>query len=169
MKTLIIYSSYHHQNTQKVAERMASVLGANLVITEEVKLNEVNTINKLNESDLIGFGSGIYFGQHHKNLINLIKGFPDFIGKKAFIFSTCGGDEKEIETNHQKLRDLLLEKKFEILGEFSCKGWDSVGPLKLTGGINKDRPNEQDLQDAEKFAIETREKHPEFIKDNGYI
>ncbi|MCX6764718.1 MAG: flavodoxin family protein [Candidatus Nealsonbacteria bacterium] len=167
MKTLIIYNSYHHQNTKKVAERMALILEANLTGPEIINPDDVGAINELNIYDLIGFGSGIYLGKHHKNLISLVEKLPQFIGKKAFIFSTCGGDEKEIETNHDRLRKKLQEKEFDIMGEFSCKGWDSFGPLKLMGGINKDRPNEEDLKNAENFAKEIREKHPEFI--NGHI
>ena len=167
MKTLIIYISYHHQNTKKVAERMALILEAKLIEPEMINPEDIEAINELNTYDLIGFGSGIYMGLHHKKIINLVEKLPHFVGKKAFIFSTCGGDEKEIETNHDKLRKKLQEREFDIMGEFSCKGWDSFGPLKLLGGINKDRPNEQDLKDAENFIKEIRKKHPEFI--NGHI
>lgn len=167
MKTLIILKSYHHNNTQKVAERMASVLDAKLTEPEMINPEDIEVINELNRYDLIGFGSGIYMGMHHKNLINLVKRFPMFNMKKAFIFSTCGGDEKNITTNHAKLRDELLEKEFDIMGEFSCKGWDSFGPLRLVGGINKDRPNEEDFNHAETFVREIRDKHPDFV--NGHV
>jgi len=152
MKTLIIYVSTHHGNTKKVAERMAQVLEAKLAGPEEISPDELNSY------DLIGFGSGIYIGKHHKNLIGMVEKLPDFVGKKAFIFSTCGGDEKNIEGNHKKLKEKLKEKKFDIIGEFSCKGWDSVGPLKLIGGIHKDRPNEEDFKKAENFANELKQK-----------
>ena len=152
METLIIYVSTHHGNTKKVVERMAPILEAKLVGPEEIGSNELNSY------DLIGFGSGIYIGKHHKDLISFVEKFPDFVGKKAFIFSTCGGDEKNIEGNHKKLREKLKEKKFDIIGEFSCKGWDSVGPLRLVGGIHKDRPNEEDLKNAENFANELKQK-----------
>ncbi len=54
MKTLIIYISIHHSNTERIAKAMAEILDAKLV-----KSNEVH-INDLLEYDLIGFGSGIY-------------------------------------------------------------------------------------------------------------
>lgn len=153
MRTLIIYKSIHHDNTKKVAERMAQVL--------EAKLAEPNEFNpvEISNHDLIGFGSGIYIGKHHKDLLDLVHNFPNFVGKKAFVFSTCGGNEKDIEKNHKKLREKLKEKQFEIVGEFSCLGWDSVGPLKLMGGIHKGRPNEEDLKNAEKFARGLKEKN----------
>lgn len=152
MRTLIIYVSTHHGNTKKVAERMAPILEAKLVGQEGISSDE------LNKYDLIGFGSGIYAGKHHRNLINFIEKLPDFIGKKTFILSTCGGDEKNIEGNHKKLREKLKEKKFDIIGEFTCKGWDSFGPFKLVGGLNKERPNEEDFKKAENFANELKQK-----------
>ena len=35
---------------------------------------------------------------------------------------------------------------------FACKGLNTAGPLKLIGGIAKDRPNSEDLQAAKTFA-----------------
>ena len=60
-KTMIIYNSVHHGNTKKVAEAMADVLEAKLVKPQDV---DINTIV---EYDLVGFGSGVYVGKHHKN------------------------------------------------------------------------------------------------------
>jgi len=152
MKTLIIYKSIHHENTKKVAERMASVL--------ETKLAGPNDFNpvEISNHDLIGFGSGIYGAKHHKDLFDLVHNFPDFNGKKAFIFSTSGGGEKDIEKSHKKLREKLKEKKFDIIGEFNCKGWVGLGPLKLIGGMNKGRPSEEDLKNVESFARELKKK-----------
>jgi hypothetical protein len=45
------------------------------------------------------------------------------------------------------------------VGDFSCNGWDTWGPLKLVGGTNKGRPNEQDLQEARVFARGLKEKY----------
>jgi flavodoxin len=53
---------------------------------------------------------------------------------------------------------MLVNRGFSIAGEFSCKGWDTVGPLKLFGGINKGRPNEGDLEGARVFARRLKEK-----------
>lgn len=40
----------------------------------------------------------------------------------------------------------------EIVGEFACRGWDTVGPLWLIGGINRRHPDERDIQRARDFA-----------------
>jgi len=106
-------------------------------------------IDAIEKYDLIGFGSGIYFLKHHKNLLEFIDKLPS-TKKKAFIFSTKGVTPNFI--NHMLLKKKLKRKGFEIIGEFSCKGYDSFGILKYIGGINKGRPNKKDLKRAREFA-----------------
>jgi hypothetical protein len=38
------------------------------------------------------------------------------------------------------------------LDEACFPGWDTVGPLKWIGGIQKGRPNQRDLEQAAAFA-----------------
>jgi flavodoxin len=143
MENLIIYVSIHHGNTEKVAKAMAEVLSAELVKASDVD------ITALSKYDLIGFGSGIYFKKHHKSLLSLVDKLPVLKNKKAFIFYTSGGDKSDSD---RELREKLLAKGFDIIGAFSCPGWDTWGPLKLFGGISKDRPNKEDLEKARNFA-----------------
>ena len=56
MKTLIVYHSYHHGNTKQIADAMAAVLHAEVVSPHEM------SAELLDWYDLIGFGSGIAFG-----------------------------------------------------------------------------------------------------------
>ncbi len=148
MKTLLIYVSIHHGNTEKIAKEMAEVLNAKLV-----KPNEVN-INELSKYDLIGFGSGIYHRKHHVSLFKLLEKLPMQKNKKAFIFTTSGTNKDY----NKPLKEKLPEKGFDIVGEFSCKGFDTWGPFKIIGGINRGSPNEQDLKNARKFAEELKNK-----------
>ncbi len=143
MKTLIICESVHHGNTKKVADSTAGPLRA-----EVKKPGEIDA-GKLAEYDLIGFGSGIYMGKHHKNLRKLADSLPR-MDKKAFVFSTSGA--KDGLKNHEALKAKLVEKGFTIVDEFNCMGWDTVGPLVLIGGINKGGPDESDLDRARQFA-----------------
>lgn len=144
MKSLIICVSVHHGNTEKIGRAMAEVLDAELLKPGEID------VNSLREYDLIGFGSGIYAGRHHKTLLGFVSGMPEMKDKKAFIFSTKGMGSTWLY--HRAIRKRLLSKGFSIAGEFSCKGFDTVGPFKLCGGINKSKPGEKDLKDAEDFA-----------------
>ena len=56
------------------------------------------------------------------------------------------------------IKEKLSEKSFDIIGEFSCRGFDTVGPFKLIGGINKGRPNEKDFENARNFAKDLLER-----------
>jgi len=142
MKTLIVYTSVHHQNTEKVAKVMAEELKADLTPTGDAKPETLMTC------DLIGFGSGIYFGKHHKTLLRFVETLPPVTQKKAFVFSTCGDGKM----HHTALKEKLADRGFVVVDEFCCKGWDTVGPLKLFGGINKGKPDENDLAAARAFA-----------------
>jgi flavodoxin len=148
MKSLIIYKSLHKGNTEKIAKRMGKILGADLLETEELNLK------KIGKYDLIGFGSGIYFSKHHKSLLNLVDKLPSLKSKKVFVFSTSGIIKQVF---HRKLKKKLEEKGAMIVDEFFCKGFDKYGFLRLIGGINKGRPNEDDLKRAEDFARELKE------------
>jgi flavodoxin len=149
MKTLIIYTSVHHQNTEKVAKVMAEELEADLLTVGQAQSRTPAGY------DLVGFGSGIYFMKHHKTLLQFVENLPAVIGRRAFIFSTSG--EGGIR-KHAALREKLLYRGFTIVGEFSCKGWDTFGPMKLIGGINKGRPNAEDLEGARVFARGLKDK-----------
>jgi len=147
MKTLIIYISIHHGNTEKIAKVMANTLDATLL---QVKQADTST---LEQYDLIGFGSGIYFGEHHGSLLDFVDKLPMLKNKKAFIFSTSGLRKiRFIHDFDKPLRKKLQRKGFDIIGEFSCRGLDTYRATKLVGGVNKGRPDAKDLKQAEDFA-----------------
>jgi flavodoxin len=145
MKTLIICFSYHHKNTLKIASVFAKTLEA------EVKLVTEVDSNALSDVELVGFGSGISFGKHYKQLLDFVQKLPAVTNKKAFIFSTSGQTGKT-SSFHQALRETLQTKGFSIAGEFNCAGFDTYGFLKILGGIQKGHPDEEDLKNAEAFA-----------------
>ena len=55
------------------------------------------------------------------------------------------------------LRRIAVKKGCPVLGEFSCKGYDTFGPFKLVGGIAKGHPDEQDFANARKFYCKIKE------------
>jgi len=147
MKALIIYFSVHHGNTEKVAKVMANVLDASLL---QIRQADASMLERYN---LIGFGSGIYFGKHHQSLLDFVDNLPMLTNKKAFIFSTSG--LRKIRFVHdfdRPLKERLQQKGLNIIGEFSCRGLDTYRATRLVGGINKGRPNARDLRQAEDFA-----------------
>jgi len=147
MKSLLVLFSYHHKNTEKIAKVFAKVLDAQIKAPKEINLEE------LQEYFLIGFGSGIYDAKHHKDLLDLADKLPQVNNRNAFIFSTSAmtGDAKVAE-DHSLLREKLQSKGYMIVDEFACKGFNTNSFLKYFGGMNKGRPNAEDLKHAEEFA-----------------
>jgi flavodoxin len=147
MNTLLVVYSYHHNNTQKVAEVFARVLGAEIVTPQQADPNS------LGGYDLVGFGAGIDSGRHYKQLLDFADQLPNAEGKKAFIFSTSGVSNPKYKAKiHTALREKLEAKGYLILDEFNCHGFNTNSFLKAFGGMNKGCPNEEDLKAAEEFA-----------------
>ena len=145
MRSLICYVSVHHGNTKKVAEAMAQELGAECIPVKDLKVKDIASY------DLIGFGSGIYFSQHHKGLLDAIDALPPAMGTKAFVFSTAGFPTGKFMF-HSALKTKLTEKGFFIAGEFSCRGLDTYKIFGAFGGMNKGHPDENDIKKAQEFA-----------------
>jgi len=149
-KTLIICKSIHNGNTMKLAKSMAEEINAKIIDPSDFNQDMIP------DYDLIGFGSGIYGGQHEESLLGLADILEKQNNKKTFIFSTS---MIRMSVMHKALRDKLLEKEFDIIGEFFCKGFTNYSFFKLIfGGINKGRPNKKDLQNARAFAKKLQEK-----------
>jgi flavodoxin len=152
---MIVVHSYHHGNTERVARAIAKVLGALVRTPAQASLEE------LEGCDLVGFGSGIDSAKHYKPLLEFADTLPEAFNRKAFIFSTCGVPgalvnpemlERLIAGNHSALRQKLRSKGYEILGEFGSVGFNTNSFLRLFGGVNRGRPNDDDLCRAEEFA-----------------
>jgi flavodoxin len=153
VKSLVIVFSYHHNNTEKVAHAIAGVLGA------EVKRPQDIFPEKLREYDLVGFGSGIYSATFGPPMLALADRLSSAAGKKAFLFSTYGApgfiaNREFMEKNHAEMREKLQLKGYAVIGEFGCAGWNTNSFLKYFGGLNKGRPDAEDLRNAEAFARE---------------
>lgn len=144
MRSVIVYQSIYYHNTEKIALAMGGVLSAEVRRCDQILPSEVLTY------DFIGFGSGIYFGRHHKKLLSWVDALPPLMNKKVFIFSTRGFGP--VWWYHQPLRRKLVQHECEVVAEFSCKAFDSFGILQWWGGVNKGRPNESDVHRAELFA-----------------
>jgi len=160
---LIILHSYHHNNTRKVAETIALVLGAEVKDPEAIRPQEIGKYR------LLGFGSGIYGEKHHISLLDLAEELPVNAQRRVFLFSTFGAPSGAMDTTgfgeecgsrterythkvHTALREKLTVKGYTVVGEFACPGWNTNSFLRFVGGINKGRPNERDLEEAKEFA-----------------
>ncbi len=149
-KTLIICESVHHGNTMKIAGAIGEILNAKIIKPSDF----IESV--IDDYGLIGFGSGIYGGAHDQSLLDLAEKLEIQRDKKSFIFSTS---MIRMSVMHKTLRDKLLKKGFDIIGEFHCKGFTDYSVLKyLFGGLNRGRPNKKDLQKAKDFAKRLQEK-----------
>ena len=147
MKSLVIVISIHHNNTVKIGNTIAKVLDTRIKNPKDVKPEE------LADYDLVGFGSGIYGAKHHASLLKLVDNLPQVNNKKAFLFSTGGiTNENKVLKDHSKLREKLESRGYIIVDNFQCKGFNTNSFLKYFGGMNKGRPNVEDLKNAEVFA-----------------
>ncbi|MDR0740027.1 MAG: hypothetical protein LBF00_04065 [Mycoplasmataceae bacterium] len=115
-KTIIIYQSRTKtQNTKHIAETIAQELKC-----EAIDVSTNPNIN-LEEYNLIGFGSGVYFwsvGCKLKKWIKSIKwSSPDVAKPDAFIFTTQGA--KSAANIHKRFIN-FLQKKAKII---TVSGW----------------------------------------------
>lgn len=139
MKIAIIFASVHHGNTRKVVEQIAQNNDVDLIDVTQVKEKD------LSEYDRIGFASGIYYGKFHQSVLNFASvNLPEY--KEVFLICTHGGS-----VAYQSIETIIKDKHCNVIGKFSCKGYDTFGPFKLVGGIAKGHPNEKDLTAAMEF------------------
>jgi flavodoxin len=157
VKSLVVVFSYHHGNTEKIANACAKVLGTEVKTPQQLKPEEIA------EYDLVGFGSGIYSATFDPSVLDLADRLQNAARKKAFLFSTYGApgfvaNREFIEKNHQQIREKLQVKGYTVIGEFGCAGWNTNSFLRFFGGLNKGRPDANDLKNAETFARQMMEK-----------
>lgn len=135
MKTAIVYFSVHHGNTKKLAE------GAKAVYPEIDIFDVVKEKPDLTDYDVIGLASGIYASSFGKPLLKFIgEKLPE--GKKIFVVYTSS---MNLKSYAKTAVEAVKAKNGEIIGRYSCKGYDTFGPLKLVGGIGKGRPNDKEI------------------------
>ena len=151
MKTVIIYESKHHGNTKKICDRIASECGAVLV---EAK----NVDEKFNwaDYDLIGFASGIAYSRFYDSVNRAAELIPD--KKKAFFIYTCAKNDKDFSAGIKKTAS---DRGAVCLGSYGCRGYNTYGPLKLIGGMNKNNPDEDELKAAVDFVKNLEADHEE--------
>ena len=143
-QTVIVYASVHHGNTRKLAEAIAARLGVDLIDANAQQQAD------LSRYALIGFASGIDFGRFYGTVERFLEEhLPE--GKKVFFLYTCaktGGDFTK------SVRTLALERDAVLMGEYGCRGYNTYGPLKLIGGMNKRHPTESEIEAAVSFYEE---------------
>ncbi len=148
---VIVCTSVHHGNTRRVAEAMATACRGCVLEPGDEALRAAE------HCALLGVGSGVFFGHHHRTLLDYVRNLGAGRARPAFIFSTSGTGERLARLAgrdyHRRVRAALLERGFSIAGEFSCRGFDTYGPWRIFGGFSRGHPDERDLRDAQAFIL----------------
>ena len=145
LKTVILYRSKHHGNTKKLVDAVAAA-------HPEVDVIDVAALGKNEYPDLsaytiIAFASGIYYGKFDKDVLRVadhcLRDGDNVIG-----FMTFGGGDK---FNGKDLDGVCRLKLATLVSIYGCPGFDTFGPFKFVGGMNKGRPNDEDVAGAVAF------------------
>ena len=141
-KTVIVYASKHHGNTYKLIKAISDKYA--VVMIDAMKEPHVN----LQEYDIVGFASGIDFGKFYMEIENFAReNLP--LQKEVFFLYTCAMDREGFTDS---IKEIALKKDAVILGEYGCRGYNTYGPWKLIGGMNKSHPTENEIQECVNFC-----------------
>ena len=114
---------------------------------DNVDVIDVSTLGKneypdLDEYPLVGIATGIYYGKIDDDLARVMEHTINE-GQKIFGLITYGGSSKWYGKD---IDGICRMKRAVFLACWGCAGFDTWGPYKFMGGMNKDRPNQDDIQ-----------------------
>ena len=140
-KTAIIYASTHHGNTRKLVEAIAEKY--DIVQIDATKQQHADLI----DYDLIGFASGIDFGKFYGSVEQFLQNnLPE--NKQVFFLYTCAKVSSRFTAT---IKEKALKREAIITGEYGCRGFNTYGPWRLIGGMNKNHPSEEEIHEALMF------------------
>ena len=141
-KVAIVYASMHHGNTYKLVEAICKKY-QNITMINASQVEHTD----LSEYDMVGFVSGIDFGKFYEPVERFLEeNLPN--NKKVFFMYTCA---KMSDKFTKSIKAKAENKGSIILGEYGCRGFNTYGPLKLIGGMNKHHPSLEEIDNAVYF------------------
>ena len=114
------------------------------------------TAEEKEDYDLVGFASGIAYSRFYVHVTHAAGSVPK--GKKVFFIYTCAKNDKDFSAGIKKT---ATDRGAECLGSYGCRGYNTYGPLKLIGGMNKNNPDEDELKAAVDFVKHLEVGHEE--------
>jgi flavodoxin len=144
MKPIVIYST-HRSNTEKIALAIAQAVNCKAIkLTKDFPLATLH----LADYDLVFLGTGVRGGEPYVELLNFIKTADFGNGKQLLLFMTWAGGGASNKLAYERVKK-TLEVKNQHLNEdyFICLG-------QTFGFTRRGRPNEADILEAKKWAIE---------------
>jgi len=135
MTDIAVFVDSRGGNTRKVADAIARELG--------VSIGDIKGPVPDNTT-IIFLGSGVYGGKPGDAMKKFIEN-GNFSGRKVALFATSGG-EAGAKNMMAMMADAVIQKGGIILGDYHCRG-----KFLFT---NRGHPNQEDLENAKKFARE---------------
>ncbi|MDJ0855187.1 MAG: EFR1 family ferrodoxin [Desulfobacterales bacterium] len=134
-------------NTRKVAKAMA---GAMRELGHEVRHIPFKKVARddFRRADLVGLGAPCFESQAPTPVRQFLASLPSLLHTRAFVFATSGGAPGRVL---QDIARPLKRKGASVLGGFLCRG-TCYHPVPCLKGRFPDRPNEDDLEKARRFA-----------------
>jgi Flavodoxins len=144
MNAIVIYST-HRGNTEKVAEAIAEAAHCKAVkLTEDF---DAKTL-PLEGIDVVFLGTGVRGGEPYLELLNYLKSADLGSGKRFLLFMTWAGGGASNKLTYEGVKKALEAKGQHLDPDvFICLG-------QTFGFTKRGHPNEGDLADAKKWAIE---------------
>jgi flavodoxin len=140
MNTKVMYFS-KGGNTKKIAEAIAKSFNQSP--------ESVPPAYPLDNIKLLFLGSAVYGGKISDKVKDYIKTLNVKKVRNVALFSTTGNGK---DTAIMQMKDLIVAQGINVLDEsFSCKG-------RFFLFLNAQRPNAEDLKNAQDFAKKTAEK-----------
>lgn len=159
LKTVILYRSRHHGNTKKLIDAIVER-------HPEIDLIDVAELGKKEYPDLSSYhiiclASGIYYNQFDKDLLRIAQEcLRD--GDNVIALTTYGGENKWYV---KQIDGICRVKMATLVTAHGCPGFDTWGPFKLVGGVNKGRPNDEDAQAAADWFDRLYEEYGQIFID----
>jgi len=96
----------------------------------------------------------VLFSYHHNNTRKIAKVFAAVLDAQIRTPQETGPEElQQYDLIHSSLRGRLASKGYIIVDEFNCGGLNTNSFLRYFGGLNKGRPDAEDLKRAGEFAL----------------
>ena len=142
-KIIIFYYSYSAMSTEKLVKGIQ-----NSFPNIEILLLPSEEKNDVSSYDYIGFASGIYAWDFGKPIYEKLEKLKGLEGKKCFSLCTStAGNEKYVFYPKESIE----KKGGKFIGGWGCPGKAVFFPLNLFGGVNKVRPNDDDIKTGSEY------------------
>jgi len=136
-KTIVVYDSLTN-NTKRVAEEIAATINCKAIFIDDISKHT------LEDQDLIILGTPVHGARPTEKIGRILDDLNK--SKHCALFCTYGAPFFGRKTADACLSYMKRKAKTDVISEFRCPGFHQIFKT------NRNRPDEQDLQNARDFA-----------------